>query len=52
MFIHDILIYLIIIGLCIVFSIVLDVYESYKEYVNKKRGVKNENNVKSCNFIG
>ena len=52
MFIHDILIYLIIIGLCIVFSIILDIYRFYKTYTNKKRRIKNENNVKNCNFIG
>lgn len=40
MFMHDILIYLIIIGLCIVFSIVLDIYESYKTYKNKKKDIK------------
>lgn len=40
MLIHDLLIYLIIIGLCIVFSIALDIYESYKTYKNKKKGIK------------
>ena len=40
MFIHDILIYLIIIGIYIVFNIVLDIYESYKTYIIKKKGIK------------
>lgn len=40
MFIHDILIYLVIIGLCIVFSIVLDIYKFYKTHTNKNRRSK------------
>jgi CDP-diglyceride synthetase len=40
MFIHDILIYLIITALCIFFSIILDIYESYKVYRNKKKDIK------------
>ena len=40
MFIHDILIYLIIIGVCLILQFVIEIYSSYKKY--KKMRVKNE----------
>jgi len=40
MFIHDILIYLIIIGVCLILQFVIETYSSYKKY--KKVRVKDE----------